>query len=89
MCEETGKFRQKLFLQFMQCSLYNDFLHIRYGASIHFKPILWKNCFLPKWNEHWVEMDQTHSKGKSPQQNMVDFLLKLTGAIDVAENNYE
>ena len=35
----------------MQCSLYNDcFLHFRYGASIHFKPILWKNCFLPKWN---------------------------------------
>ena len=46
MCEETGKFRQKLlFLQFMQCSLYNDFLHFRYGTSIHFKPILLKTVF--------------------------------------------
>ena len=37
--------------------------------------------------EHWVEMDQTHSKGKSLQQNMVlFFLLKSAGAIDVTEN---
>ena len=53
MCKETGKLRQKLsFLQFMQCMQpYNYcFLHFRYGASIHFKQILWKNCFLPKWN---------------------------------------
>ena len=39
--------------------------------------------------EHWVEMDQTQSKGKSPQQNMDVFSMKLTGAIDVAENNHE
>ena len=35
----------------MQCSLYNDcFLRFRYGNSIHFMSILWKNCFLRKWN---------------------------------------
>ena len=39
--------------------------------------------------EHWVEMDQTHSKGKLPQQNMTVFSMKITGAIDVAENNHE
>ena len=37
--------------QFIYCSLYHDcFLHFRYGTSIYFKPILWKNCFLPKRN---------------------------------------
>ena len=39
--------------------------------------------------EHWVEMDQTHSKGKLPQQNMTVFSMKIAGAIDVAENNHE
>ena len=39
--------------------------------------------------KHWVEMNQTHSKGKSPQQNIVVSSMKLTGAIDVAENNHE
>ena len=34
----------------MQCSIYNDFLHFKYGASTHFKSTLWKNCFLPRWN---------------------------------------
>ena len=27
--------------------------------------------------EHWVEMDQTHSKGKLPQQNMVVLSMKI------------
>ena len=43
MCEKTGKFRQEklLFLQFMQCRLYNDcFLRFSYSASIHFKVML-------------------------------------------------
>ena len=26
--------------------------------------------------EHWVEVDQMHSKGKSPPQNMVVFFFK-------------
>ena len=90
MCEETGKFRQKpLFLQFMRCSLYNDcFLHFRYGTSIHFKLILWKNCFLSNWNIglKWIKhipKENYHNK------TWLFFLWKLTGAIDVAENNHE
>ena len=77
---------ETLFLQFMQCSLYNDcFLHFRYGASIHFKPILWKNGFLPQWNNglKWIKhlpKENHHSK------TWLLFLWKLTGAIDVAEN---
>ena len=41
--KKTGKFRQEklLFLQFMQCRLYNDcFFRFSYSASIHFKPML-------------------------------------------------
>ena len=43
MCEKAGIFRQEklLFLQFMQCGLYNDsFLCSSYSISIHFKPML-------------------------------------------------
>ena len=68
LCEETRKF--KLFLQFMQCSLYNDFLHIRYGDSIHFKPILWKNCFLPKRNIYTSHLPEIRSKFLNQQKQL-------------------
>ena len=65
----------------MQWSLYNDcFLHFRYGASIHFEPILWKNCFLPKWNIglKWIKhipKENHHNK------TWLFFLWKSTGAM--------
>ena len=61
MCEKTGKFRQEklLFLQFMQCRLYNDcFLHFSYSASIHFKPMLQnygKTAFFTSGTLAWNE----------------------------------
>ena len=76
---ENSDRKNSLFLQFMQCSLYNDFFFtlVIYSTSIHFRPVLqlWKNC--SSWVEHWVEMDQTHSKGKSSQQNMAVFFVKI------------
>ena len=58
VCKETGKFRQEklLFLQFMQCSLYNNcFLHFSYSTSIHFKPMfqLRKNTFFVSGTLGW------------------------------------
>ena len=76
----TGKFRQKLlYLQFMQCSIYND-CFFRYGASIRFKPTLWKNCVLPKWNIRlkWIKhipKENHHNK------TWLFFLWKSTGAM--------
>ena len=71
--QKTGKFRQEklLFIQFMQRSLYNDCLVI----ALQFIP---SQCFnygklLSSYVEHRVVIDQTHSKGKSLQQNMVLF----------------
>ena len=78
----TGKYRQKLlYLQFMQCSIYNDcFFHFRFGASIHFKPKLWENCVLPKWNIglKWIKhipKENHHNK------TWLFFLWKSTGAM--------
>ena len=55
MCEKTGKLRQKLlFLQFMQCSLYNDcFLLFRYGASIHLSQYYGKTAFFLSGTLGW------------------------------------
>ena len=39
--------------------------------------------------EHWVEMDQTHSKPNSLQQNMVAFSLKIDRSNYVVENNHQ
>ena len=37
--------RNSNFFNLCSASLYNDFLHFRYGTSIHFKPILLKTVF--------------------------------------------
>ena len=89
MGEKTGKFRQEklLFLQFMQCRLYNDcFLRFSYSASIHFKVMLQnygKTAFFISGTLGWNGSNTFQRKLNTTKDGF--FLSKLDRSNDVAE----
>ena len=86
MCEETGKFRQKLYLQFMQCS--NLFFTLGMAPQSISSQYYGKTAFFLSGTLGW-NGSNTFQRKITTTKHGCFFLWKSTGVIDGVENNHE
>ena len=72
--------RNSYFFNLCSAAFTMIFFTLGMGPSIHFQPILWKNCFLPKWNI-WLKWIKHIPKENHHNKTWLFFLWKSTGAM--------
>ena len=72
--------RNSYFFNLCSAAFTMIFFTLSVGPSIHFQQILWKNCFLPKWNI-WLKWIKHIPKENHHNKTWLFFLWKSTGAM--------
>ena len=74
----NGKIQTETLYFFNLCSAAFTMIFFTLGMrpSIHFQPILWKNCFLPKWNI-WLKWIKHIPKENHHNKTWLFFSMKI------------